>query len=395
MPPTIDDFLWHQINQNDEAAVRRSLAEAPTLARASDRTLGTTGLHCASHRGFLGIVQALLDAGADVAARERVSDSTALHWACEGGHPAVARLLVERGAALDPIDSWWGLPPIGWAVVVEWAPQFREDREATIAYLLGAGARFDIFSAVVRADEGAIKALAGAEPNVLARRMGFAAGGVTPLHLALSRRSLAMVALLLDLGADPNLRSDAGLTPLALALGVRDASLEAALRRRGAADDASSAIVRGDAEALASHLAAETSPGRLDALLFAACESGRDGLVGPLVARGANPNARAKRLIQEVPTQATPLHVAALRGQVLVAEALLRAGSSASPGIEERIPTPLHLAAGAGHTDVVRVLLCFGADATATESWYGATPAGWAEYSKREGVLAAFPELRG
>ena len=96
-----EEFIFQLVNGNHEAAVRQALTEAPQLARGSDGTLGTTALHCASHRGFTGIVAALLDAGADVHARERVSDSTALHWAAEGGHPTIARMLVDRGAAID------------------------------------------------------------------------------------------------------------------------------------------------------------------------------------------------------------------------------------------------------------------------------------------------------
>lgn len=52
---------------------------------------------------------------------------------------------------------------------------------------------------------------AGADPNAVA------AGGVTPLHRAVRNRCSAAVRVLLDLGADPDRRNDAGSTAIMLA----------------------------------------------------------------------------------------------------------------------------------------------------------------------------------
>ena len=78
------------------------------------------------------MVEALLTAGADVHALEEVSRSTPLHWAAEGGHLAIVELLLARGASLEARDDWHRLTPLGWSTVVDWAPQYREDRVGTV-----------------------------------------------------------------------------------------------------------------------------------------------------------------------------------------------------------------------------------------------------------------------
>jgi hypothetical protein len=57
--------------------------------------------------------------------------------------------------------------------------------------------------------------------------------------------------------------------------------------------------------------------------------------------------------------------------------------------------TPLHVAAGAGELDVVRALLDHGADTTATDPEYHATPHQWAEFLGRPAVAAYLLEREG
>ena len=54
-------------------------------------------LHVASQQGHLGLVQLLLDHGADVFARSN-EGRTALHMASEHGDPEILRFLISRGA---------------------------------------------------------------------------------------------------------------------------------------------------------------------------------------------------------------------------------------------------------------------------------------------------------
>lgn len=385
------DELAERVNENDRDGVRRALAGMPGLAKERVfGALGSTALICAAHRGFVEIVDMLLAAGADVHAREAASKSTALHWASEGGHSAIARTLVDRGSDLEARDAWHDLTPLGWATVVVWAPQYHEDRAATAAVLLDAGASLDVFSAIALRRPESVRALCAADPDARSRRLGPVADAMTPLHLAVARRQPETAALLLDLGADIGARTASGLTPLALAVSdPANSATVALLRARGALDDVSAAVASADAEAMASHLAA----GGVDrdlatTLLFTAARIGRPEPVELLVRHGADPNARATRLILEVPTPATPLHVAAMHGRAGSARALLDAGARPGAGAEDGIATPLHLAAGGGHVETVRTLLDGGADPSARDRAFGATPLGWAEHGNHADVVA-------
>jgi peptidoglycan/LPS O-acetylase OafA/YrhL len=88
-----------EILSGDEAAVRRRLA-APGAVTMKDTFFGRTPLAWATLHGDPAIVDAVLDAGADVNERDG-SENTALHFVAVFGRDAVGRLLVERGA--DPL----------------------------------------------------------------------------------------------------------------------------------------------------------------------------------------------------------------------------------------------------------------------------------------------------
>lgn len=91
----------------------------------------------------------------------------------------------------------------------------------------------------------------------------------------------------------------------------------------------------------------------------------------------------------------------------MLADALLAGAVSGYPAVVDRLldagaridavrpwgpfpVTPLHGAAWAGWPDVVTLLLERGADATASEPTYHATPRGWAEHCARAEAVAAF-----
>jgi ankyrin repeat protein len=385
MPLSAGEFIERVID-NDVEAVRRALAESPSLVAARDRLIGSTPLHFAAHRGFTQIVRTLLDAGADVHALETASASAPLHWAAEGGHPAIARMLITRGAALERLDSWFALTPLGWASVVTWAPPFHEDKPATASLLLDAGARLDAFTAVALGRGDDLRRLAEADHGALSRRLGFVAAKMQPLHVAVARQVGPMVSLLLDLGADIDARTSLGMTPLALAIEDGDATTAGLLRSRGAAEDPSVALVEDNLSALGVRLDEKADAALAQALLFGAVSTGRTAAIALLVDRGADPNARVEQLVGEVPAEVTPLHVAAKKGHAAAVSALLAAGSKPDAGAEDRLPTPLHLAAGDGRAEAVRVLLGAGASAAAEEKLFGSTPAGWAIHGGHEQI---------
>ncbi len=377
-----------QIVSHATEAVMAALAAEPALAHSRDPQLGSTGLHFAAHRGFRRITRALLTAGADVRAREAASDTTPLHWAAEGGHPEICGWLVERGAELEARDSWFGLTPLGWATVVDWAPQYREDRPATVQLLREVGAEDDIFSAVIRGDVAQVREMVAPRPELLARRLGFAAAGRTPLHLAVARRLATMAGLLIDLGADLGARTADGLTALALARARGDSEMAAILRVHGADEDVSSALVSEDPALLAGRLAAGVSAELCGQLLGHAAEAGLVDAIGPLLRHGAQVDARTRQLVGELPADVTALHRAAARGHVATVRALLAAGADVAGGARVGVPTPLHVAAGAGELETVRVLLAAGADRKARDAGTGATPRSWAEHGGHDEVAA-------
>lgn len=185
-----NEFL-EKVTCNDLDAVRAAIATNPALVSARGWRIQTTALHAAAHRGFTPIVELLLNGGADVDARAGASNTTPLHWAAEGGHREIARMLVEKGCSLEPVDDWYGLGPVGWAAVVNWAPSFHENKPATVEYLLQAGAN----------------------PNPAT-----ADGAPSPLHLAAGNGHLETVRVLLRHGADRTARdAEFNATPLAWA----------------------------------------------------------------------------------------------------------------------------------------------------------------------------------
>jgi ankyrin repeat protein len=378
--------LFAAIVENDVQAVTAALEAEPTLVSARDARLGSTPLHLAAHRGFEPIVSALLATGADVRAREQASDTTPLHWAAEGGHPRIAGWLLERGADLTAIDGWYGLPPVGWATVVDWAPHFHRNRPATAAALIAAGAGVDAFTAVALGREDGVR-LAAVPEDALTRRLGFVGQGRQPLHFSIAKKP-ALARLLVELGAPLDARTSWGLTPLALAWKRGDRALVDWLRAHGAADDLSSALMRGDLSRMASLLKAGAGDDGRRELAVAAASDGLADALALLLRNGADANARVRHLLAEVPAQVTLLHLAAMNGHEPAVRVLLDAGASPSPGLAEGAPTPLHLAAGGGHLDTVRALLEGGADVRAQEKTYGALPRAWAEHEEHREVIA-------
>lgn len=379
--------LFDAIERAEFAAAIALVNAEPGLAQARDPALGSTPLIFAAHRGQATVVAALLQAGADVHAREAASDTTALHWAAESGTVAIAELLLARGAGLEDRDQWFELTPLGWATVVRWAPHRHIDRPAVARLLRAAGAADDIFVALTEARADAIRGFVRADAGALARRLGFVAGGMTPLHLAVARGMRGALPLLAELGSDLQAYTDDGLTPLALALARGDAAMIASLRALGAQDDVSTALVSGDFATLSARLASDApAPELLARMLALAAKNGVTPAIGALLRGGAEVDARTRRLLGETPAEVTALHLAAREGHLEVVRALLAAGAAVDGRAGPGLPTTLHVAAGNGHVEVVRTLLSRGADPEARDSAWDATPLQWAEFGEHDDV---------
>ena len=167
IPDTAECHADHAPLAHDLGGWRAAIrANNPTLVahfiddHEQDPDAGEALHWAAQHDSHLAAL-ALIEGGADVNKPGRYHRKTPLHEAVEGGHAAVAKVLLSRGANPDATDSG-----------------------------------------------------------------GYRADGDTPLHFAArlfdTPDNVALVSLLLDKGADPNIRNDDGWRPLDLAFGKDD-----------------------------------------------------------------------------------------------------------------------------------------------------------------------------
>jgi ankyrin repeat protein len=346
----------------DVALVRRILQADPAQVHARDDHIGTTPLHCAAHRGFLEIVQVLLDAGADVMSRESCCDAIPLHWAAEGGHLEVARLLVDQGSGMDALDSWHNLGPVGWATVVQHAHSRNQARYEVAEFLVNHGARLDIFSAIVWKDSDTVRQLIAADPALISQQLGVVDKRQQPLHFAVINNRPDMVQLLLESGADINAKTAWGLTPLCLASMMQHDRIVDLLRARQADVDLSAALVLGQFERAKELLAADSNlvgpSGPYHLLAHFTAQRGLAEATAVLLGNGADPNVFADHFYheREIVCSMSPLHVAAWRGHEDVARILVDHGANLQSR-DDRFESPPFIWAKWNHQAAVAALL--------------------------------------
>lgn len=177
------------------------------------------------------------------------------------------------------------------------------------------------------------------------------ANGQTPLHVAADHGSFGAIRVLLARKADPNIKDQQGRTPVQLGLSYHSAV---------------EMLVAGGAE----------PPD-----IFVASGAGRADSVEKLLEEDQS-LARARRSDGE-----TPLHIAARRDHVKVAEMLLASGADVNAINDENSKlTPLHRAASYAGRDMVTLLLAHKADRNAEDS-DGKTALDFARESRNEEVI--------
>jgi ankyrin repeat protein len=274
----------------------------------------TTALIAAALNSHTGIIDLLLDGGADID-RQDAEGHTPLYMAAARRQTPAARLLLRRGADPNARDSSQSTP-------------------LHICVMMTVAGRVDFELLTLLLDHGA-------DPNA---RDSFR---MTPLHKAASWcPNPGVAALLLDHGADIEARDGMGHTPLMLAAQHQKRDNVRLLLQRGA-DPHSQRRRKG--------LSPET------ALSAARCVASGEG--DPEVAYH----------IMEAMGPEYALLSAAERGDLEATRALLDAGASATgpfsyPSDREEqdywgLDTPLVAAAGSGYTGIVRLLLERGAGA--------------------------------
>jgi ankyrin repeat protein len=213
---------------------------------------------------------------------------------------------------------------------------------------------------IAAGDVDAVRTAVADNPRLLTRgveRDG--QGGWTPLHLAVAEGQPAIVAVLVEAGADLAARTEHARTALHVALESAPQLVEP-LRRAGARLDAPSAAYLDDVNQLTAELdggAALTDPRTGMDLLSWAAKGGAVRAARLLLERGADADGGA-------------LHAAAGRGRLEVLRVLLDAGADVDRRDPETGRAPLHEAIAAGPgvdaPEVVRTLLKAGADVNAT-----------------------------
>jgi len=241
---------------------------------------------------------------------------------------AVVRMLVEAGADVIGAGDDHQLGVLGWATCLGIV------REDVATYLLQAGARLDIWSAIALGRAADVRGFVERDRGLLGARMSRSEHRRTPLHHAATLDRADMVRLLIDLGADVAATDDTGATPLtAAALRAGAPAIAAMLERAGARLDLLGAVSLGRYD-VAERLLAE-EPGRLgpdgrDTIaLHVLVARQKTAAVQWLISHGVDVNAR-RRLWD---CNSTALHVTAEHGLTALAQMLLDAG--ADPGIRD------------------------------------------------------------
>ena len=341
--------------RGDLACVTGILDIDPEIVSKPGLLRGNTGrrtaLHYAVGGSHEGVVRLLLARGADPNVRDEGDNAIPLCFACEKNDVAIIRLLVEHGADVNSTGDMHTMDVMGWATV------FGAARPEIVEYLVGQGARHNIWSAVTMGDVDAIRSIVHADRSRIDASMDDANHKRRPLHLAVVKRRPESLAELLALGADTELRDAARLTPLDQAALNGATEMARMLLNAGASLDLPAAIALGRVEEFDRLVRRDPDalrPGHAWAtLIIRAAEQGTAGTIDALIHAGAD--------VDVVDDRTT-----AVDGTIGY--------------------TALHAAAFSGNRDAVVALLAHRANVRKRESTYCGTPAAWANYAKHPEV---------
>ncbi len=438
------DSLLQMAREREHHEIVQLLEEAQQVQSA---TTGVDDLLEAAGKGDMTQVRALLTQTSALIRSSNDTGETALHAACYGKHLSVVQLLLDKGADIDA-QRGDGRRPIHSAL-----ERHHHDFSSSLAiagYLLGRGAKYNIFLAAVFGDRSAIDSWL-AEDAQLANFQD--THGSRPLTAAAMREDLGMMRVLLDAGADPSLPDRDAPRGLALWQAARCGNLEMAkmLLAHGADPEASAesggkaidharkhpeiyellvghgarlrdspqeqvheAITDDDGEAVDRllkehpHLAQDPTMFWGEGILVMVARDGKMEMLERLMKHGARvPDVSkwgasyyfsklevARYLLEH---GMNPNHQNWLRTTLLhdmarydlreKAEALLEHGADIDAVDDEYRSTPLALAARAGQTDMVTWLIERGADVNkAGATW--ATPLCWARKNGHEEIVS-------
>ena len=317
-----------------------------------------TALHEATGNKQEAAVKLLLERGADPNIRCEGDHAYPLHFAAEKQHLGIIRLLIEHGA--DPVGEgdYHELEVIGWATAWDYVALNRE----VVDYLTAHGARHNVFSAVATGEAEVIRDLVSRSPADLERRMDLTNRRRRPLHLAVVKKQPVSLRTLLDLGANPESRDEAGFTALDQAALDGQTEMTQLLLGRGARVRLPAAMALDrtrDIEQLLSKDPDSLKPGgRWGNLIVRASERASAAVVEALIKAGASVNVRDDPKTSVDSTSGyTPLHAAAFHGNLAAISVLIKHGASVVAREEKYRGTPAGWANHAGHTQARDLIL--------------------------------------
>jgi ankyrin repeat protein len=360
---TLEGRLFEAARKGDAERLAALLDEHPDKLYGRDKPYEWTLLHAAAHNGHLAAVELLLERGIDANVREKGDNTYPMHWAAAAGHLDVVRRLADAGGDVVGHGDDHELEVIGWATC--WDGCDDAAHRALAEFLISRGARHHIFSAIALDLAAEVRRIVAADPAALNRRMSRNENNQLPLHFAVRMNRPEMVALLVELGADP--------------LAVDGSGYPAAMYAR------SPNVDRRIMEAIRNLTSAElVSAARGD-------RRPRGGTMDVLAAIALGDWQTAGRLVREdrraIDTGGV-LHLMAKRGDAAAVKWLLEQGADPNARWShwDADVTPLHLAIMHGHDEIVRLLFAAGADPKIRDSKHDSDAVGWAEFFGRRDI---------
>jgi ankyrin repeat protein len=369
---TVADRVVAAARKGDVAELRRLLDDHPDALRMTVPPYDASLLFPAAESGSVAALTLLPDRGLDVNYREKGDNTYVMHWAAAQGNLEMVRTLADAGGDVIGEGDDHALAVIGWASC--WEHCDDDVHRSVVDFLISRGARHHIFSAVAMSAADDVRRIVASDPAALNRRQSRNENHRTPLQFAVAMRRPLMVALLLELGADPLAVDGVGM-PVAAYADDREIDLPVMRRIHELTRAEFDSATRG-----------RRAPNGYVMDLVAAAALGDWDAAAVLV-------ANKPELLQG----GGAIHLLAKRGDAAAAEWLL--GRGADPNARwahwDAEVTALHLAASRGHMDVARVLLAAGADRTIRDTKHEGTPLDWARFFNQPTIAALLGEAGG
>ncbi|KAI9790138.1 MAG: hypothetical protein M1816_005338 [Peltula sp. TS41687] len=285
---------------------------------------GMTPMMLAAGQGNYGVVEELLQAGAD-ANVANVDGQTALDFAADAGYNSISELLVNHGADVKKSKIFH---KIYMRPVKQSLREIDPDlKVSNLPKSLTAGWN-DLMVSAYENDIAAVKRCLEAGSDIEAT----APDGRTVLMISAGRGNKQVIEMLLIMGANIDATNDKGWTSLMIAVKNADHPTVRLLLSHGADVN-------------------HSSPDHWTALAEAS-QQGLTDIMQSLLACGADTESRSSH-------DWTPLMHACYTGNKRGVDLLLAAGANVENG-SQRDESPMLLAAAAGHTEIVRTLISVG-----------------------------------